>query len=90
MVQLEAMACGKPVISCDLESGVPWVNQHEVTGLVVRPRDARALAAAGQRLADDPELAKTLGEAGRQRVEKEFSEARMMDDYWRLFQQLRA
>src|SRR5262249_26291664 len=35
VAQLEAMACGRPVVSTNLETGVPWVNQDGVTGLVV-------------------------------------------------------
>lgn len=88
MVQLEAMACGKPVVSCDLKSGVPYVNQNEVTGLVVPPADAKALATAILRLIENPALARKFGEAGKARVETEFSEARMIDDYYRLFEEL--
>ena len=46
MVQVEAMACGKAVVSTAVPSGVPWVNQHEATGLVVPPGDADALDSA--------------------------------------------
>ena len=68
MVQLEAMACGKPVVSANLPSGVPWVNQHEETGLIVEPGDVEALAAALNRLLDDPAARERMGQAGRARV----------------------
>jgi len=73
VVQLEAMACGRPVVSTDLETGVPWVNQHESTGLVVRPGDAAALAAALTRLSGDPALRERFGAAGRARVASHFT-----------------
>jgi rhamnosyl/mannosyltransferase len=73
VVQLEAMACGRPVVSTDLETGVPWVNQHESTGLVVRPGDAAALAAALTRLSADPALRERFGAAGRARVASHFT-----------------
>jgi glycosyltransferase involved in cell wall biosynthesis len=73
VVQLEAMACGRAVVSTNLETGVPWVNQHETTGLVVPPNDAVALAGAITRLLDDPALRARYGTAGRARVASEFS-----------------
>lgn len=54
MVQLEAMACGTPVISTALDTGVRWVNRDGETGLIVPPDDPEALAAAVRRMADDP------------------------------------
>jgi glycosyltransferase involved in cell wall biosynthesis len=72
-VQLEAMACGKPVISTDVPTGVSWVNQHERTGLVVRAGDVRGLADAVSTLMASPEHRARMGEAGQQRVEREFT-----------------
>ena len=77
VVQTEAMACGKPVVSTALPSGVPWVNQDGETGLVVPPGDPAALAAALNRLTTDPELRVRLGEGGRRRVCEEFTADRM-------------
>jgi glycosyltransferase involved in cell wall biosynthesis len=73
IVQLEAMACRKPVVSTNLPTGVPWVNQDGRTGFVVPPRNAAALRHAIQQILDNPALQRQFGEAGRQRVESEFS-----------------
>lgn len=53
MVQVEAMACGTPVISTNLPTGVPWVNENNVSGLTVTYGDASALAEAVLALDDD-------------------------------------
>jgi len=61
VAQVEAMAFGKPVVSTRLaRSGVPWVNKHNVTGLVVTPGDPAALAEALLRLVDEPDLHRRL------------------------------
>jgi rhamnosyl/mannosyltransferase len=78
-VQLEAMACGKPVVSTRVRSGVPWVNRDGETGLTVEPADAGALRRAIQTLAANPELRARMGEAGRARVAEEFTIGRMAD-----------
>ncbi len=78
-VQLEAMAAGKPVISTEVPSGVSWVNQHDITGIVVRAGDAGALRAAIDLLIADPRRRAQLGAAGRARVEAEFTIERLRD-----------
>jgi glycosyltransferase involved in cell wall biosynthesis len=75
-VQLEAMACGKPVISTSLPTGVPWVNE---TGIVVPPLDVDALRDAIRRLAGDPALTARLGAAGQARARAEFTMGEMGD-----------
>ena len=47
IVQIEAMSCGKPVVSTDIPgSGVAWVNKHGDSGLVVPIKDPEAFAGA--------------------------------------------
>jgi rhamnosyl/mannosyltransferase len=89
-VQLEAMACGKPVISTRLASGVPWVNRDGETGLVVPPADPAALRDAIVRLAGDPALRARMGAAGRARVQSEFSMTRMRTAVAALYRELLA
>ena len=84
IVQVEAMACGVPVISVDLPTGVPWVNNDDVTGIVVPSRDAAALADAIRTLAGDRALRERLGAGGRERAATLFSKDRMLRDFARL------
>lgn len=78
VVQAEAMAAGLPVVSTDLPTGVPWVNQHGVSGLVVPPGDVHALGQALGRLVEDPALRARLGEGARRRAERLFARPRMV------------
>jgi glycosyltransferase involved in cell wall biosynthesis len=69
---LEAMAAQRPVVATAI-GGTDEAVIHEVTGLLVPPRDPATLAAAICRLRADPLLAERLAAAGRARVEREFS-----------------
>jgi len=70
-VYLEAMAHGKPVIG-GAHGGAPEVIQDGVTGYLVQHGDPVQLATSIDALLSSPEAARRMGEAGRQRVEKEF------------------
>ena len=73
LVQLEAMACGKPVVNTRLKSGVPLVSLHGKTGFTVPPSDHAALAKALSILAENPALREKLGRNGVKRVNKYFN-----------------
>lgn len=73
IVQLEAMACGRPVICTELGTGTSYVNQDGVTGRVVPSGDALALAGAVRQLLADAALRARMGAAGRHRAQTEFS-----------------
>lgn len=69
---LEAMTCGMPVVATDIP-GTDEVVVDGETGLLVPPKNPRALADGIIKLLGDENLRKKMGKAGRIRVEKEFS-----------------
>ncbi len=75
--QIEAMACGIPVVCTDLPTGVPFVNRDGETGFVVPPGDDEALAAAISKLLADQNLRFLMGEAALRRAHEVFSQEAM-------------
>ena len=90
VVQLEAMAAGKPVVSTDVGTGVGWVNRHGETGYVVPPADPVALREALRRLLADPALQQSMGDAAAKRVRATFTLERMIDDTLALYRDVMA
>jgi glycosyltransferase involved in cell wall biosynthesis len=88
MVQLEAMMCGRPVVSTDLPTGVPWVNVNGMTGLVVAAGDVAALTTALQRIVGDEELRAAMGARARQRAATVFTADRMRSAAANLFREV--
>lgn len=82
---LEAMACRKAVVATTA-GGLPEAVVDGETGLLVPPRNDRALADAIVRLLKDDALRARFAEAGRRRVEDQFSAVRMVDGILRLYE----
>lgn len=74
---MEAMACGLPAITTRLVGNPDLVVDGE-SGLLVEPEDAAQLAAAIERLMDDPKLATKLAEGGLRHVHERFDVSRSL------------
>jgi rhamnosyl/mannosyltransferase len=86
---LEGAMFGKPMICSEIGTGTSFINQHEVTGLVVPPADSLALKAALERLWREPQVAARFGAAARQRFSQVFSAQVMGQAYGDLYSRLR-
>jgi len=81
-VVLEAMACAVPVIGSAI-AGIAEAVEHDRTGFLVPPADARSIAAAARRLLGDPALRSRMGRNARAAATKCFSavtQSRMLED----------
>ena len=91
IVQIEAMSCGKPVVSCNIEgSGVPWVNADGESGLVVEPKNSKALAEAIMTIASNRDLQEKLSSGAKRRFDLLFKKETMITRCMELYQQVLA
>jgi rhamnosyl/mannosyltransferase len=73
MVLLEAAMYGRPLVCCDIGSGMSYVNQDGITGFLVPPEAPERLAGAINQLLDDPALSQQMGQKARERFLTLFS-----------------
>lgn len=74
------MACGKPVINTDLETGVPEVSLNQETGLTVPVNNPEQLSLAIKSLWNDNELLLKLSNGAKNRAETKFSKDKFEAD----------
>jgi glycosyltransferase involved in cell wall biosynthesis len=85
LAPIEAMVAKRPVVGTDIE---PFREVIGDAGLLVEPKDQRALATAVTSLIKDPTRRRELGEAGYERANEKFSIERTIKEYAELYQEL--
>ena len=85
---LEAAMFGKPMVCSEIGTGTSFINQHDVSGIVVPPGDAPAMRRAMAALWESPELAARYGAAARERYLKVFTSHSMGEAYVKLYRDL--
>jgi glycogen synthase len=87
IINLEAMACERPVVASAV-GGIPEVVLPGTTGILVPPAEPRALAEALNVVLRDRCTARQMGRAGRRRVEQHFSWTSIAGHTQRMYQEL--
>ncbi|HYD34253.1 MAG TPA: glycosyltransferase family 4 protein [Methylophilaceae bacterium] len=88
-VLIEAMACGRPIVTTDVPGCRELVNP-EVNGILVPPRDVDALADALNRLINDKELCSKMGHEGRKMAESEFAQPKIIQETLTVYTELQS
>ena len=83
---MEYMACALPVVCADSGGCTELVSDGQ-TGFVIPPRDPVALAARLAWLREHPEMCRTMGAAGRVRVETAFTVSRVVHEYVEFYEE---
>ncbi len=81
---LEAMRAGLPIVATDAGS-TRFAIRDGIDGLIVAPGDAAAIARAVERIAANPDLARSLGAAARERFVLTFSIERQVDAFGEIY-----
>lgn len=86
-ILIEAAACGRPIVTTDMP-GCREIVKTGVNGMLFPARDITALADAIEVLLNDTKLRKEMGRNGREMVEKEFSQQKVIAETMSLYQEL--
>lgn len=86
IAQIEAMACGLPVVNTDIPTGVPWVARHEQESLTVPAGQPAPLAQALALLLENAALRQRLGQAGATRAFELFDEQQFIEKTYHLYE----
>ena len=81
----QALLCGKPVVSFDVD-GAREVVINDETGFLIKPKDVGALIEAQEKLIVDGEMRHRLGTAGREMCRKEFDHELMVERIERVYE----
>jgi len=80
IVQIEAMSCGKPIVSTNIPgSGVSWVNKNNISGIVVEKENPHELSNAIIKICTNKDLYKKLCDGSKKRYEENFSRTKMLE-----------
>lgn len=82
---LEAAMFGKPMICSEIGTGTSYINQNNISGLVVPPANALAMRLAMEQLWSSPELAVVYGAAARERYLQVFTSCAMGEAYMNVY-----
>jgi len=88
LVILEALAAKKPVIASKV-GGTPEIITNETEGILVPPGDPESLTREICRVIEDPDLVQKITANGYEKVKEEFSEKRMLNKVFALYEEVR-
>jgi len=85
---LEASSFSKPMISTELGTGTSYINKHLETGIVIPPKNIKALHHALRILSDDTELCLQYGKNAKDRYSRKFSSSNAGEYYLKIYEKL--
>ncbi len=85
---IEGLSIGRPLVTTELLTGVSYVNQNEITGLIVPPKDSVALATAIQRVLNSPAEQDRFSANAQIRYQEVFDLKKISEQHQKLYQEV--